>query len=512
MDDAATPTPTKAKKVPGLIDHLEFRALPARRITEETCRKFSYGIAEDQGEPIQVAQYWRDGAVVAQKIRRRDKTFVLLGNGKNLPLFGMHLWSGGGKIVVVTEGEIDAMSVSQAQDNKWATVSIPNGASSAAASFRAHLEWLEGYEKVIIMFDQDTPGREAAQAAAEVLSPGKAYIAHLPLKDANECLKADRAADIRHAIWNASPWRPDALLAGSELLERVMAYKAPEGVQSPWKGLEAMVPVLHRPALTVITAGTGVGKSTLTRALEWHLIKAGENIGCLHLEENVLKSALGIVGYELGKRVDLGVEGVKREDLEKAFAATAGRAGVFFYDSFGSTAAENILSRIRYLAKGCGCRYIILDHLSIVVSGLDIVDERKAIDVLMTGLRTLVQETGIHLFVVVHLSRSSTDVEGGGEITLRMLRGSQAIAQLSDNVWALERDQQAEGTARDVSLLRVLKNREWGITGIACGLLFDRRTGRLVEVPPDYGKEAPKDDEFSDTPAPTTPQTEEADF
>lgn len=483
-----TDAPERAPKaaVAGLINDLDFRAIASRGIDEATARKFSYGIGKDhRGNPVQVAQYFRDGAVVAQKIRGRDKAFSVLGGGHKMPLYGQHLWGSTGRMVVVTEGEIDALTVSQLQDNKWPVVSLPSGAQAAAATFKQHLAWLEGYEKVIIMFDMDEPGQAAAQLAAEVLTPGKAFIASLPLKDPNDCLLAGKGEDVRKAIWNASPWRPDAILAGSDLWERVKSRKAPEGVPWPWESLNGRGALLAmtRPAIHTLVAGTGSGKSTICRALEHHLISLGENVGCLHLEEDPEHTAMGIVGYELGARIDMGHAGVDPASLAAAFARTAGRDGVFFYDSFGSTSVDNILAKVRYLAKAGACNYVILDHLSIVVSGLAVADERKAIDLAMTQLRTLVQETGIGLILVSHLSRGEgKDPEKGGEVSLKMLRGSQAIAQLSDTVSAIERDQQGTDDERNLSLWRILKCRLTGSTGPCTKLLYDRDTGRLADV------------------------------
>ena len=58
--------------------------------------------------------------------------------------------------------------------------------------------------------------------------------------------------------------------------------------------------------------------------------------------------------------------------------------------------------------------------------------------------------------------------------------GSAGIAQLSDMVIGLERNQQ-DAEERNKTQLRVLKNRFSGQTGIACQLDFDIETGLLTE-------------------------------
>jgi twinkle protein len=119
-----------------------------------------------------------------------------------------------------------------------------------------------------------------------------------------------------------------------------------------------------------------------------------------------------------------------------------------------------------------------------VVSAQENADERKAIDAIMTNLRALVQELGIGLFLVSHLRRTQGRAhEDGGQISLNELRGSQAIAQLSDMVIGLERDQQAENEdKRNTTTVRVLKNRYAGLTGACCYLSYDRFTGRMSET------------------------------
>lgn len=138
------------------------------------------------------------------------------------------------------------------------------------------------------------------------------------------------------------------------------------------------------------------------------------------------------------------------------------------------------------MAQGCECSWIVLDHLSIVVSGLGDGDERRLIDNAMTALRTLVQETGVGLILVSHLKRPSGDRghEEGAVTSLSQLRGSHAIAQLSDMVISLERDQQGEQS--NTTTVRVLKNRFSGETGIACHVQYNPETGRLLECNPEF--------------------------
>jgi len=513
-EDASVPASRKTKIADyNFLDGLTFDGLPKRGINAETCRKWGYGVGKNKrGVWVQVAQHYKDGTLVAQKLRDTEKNFTWLGDVKAVePLYGMRLWPAKGKMVVITEGELDALSVSQLQDNKWPVVSVCNGAQTAHKEVAKALEWLNGFEKVVLMMDDDEPGRAAAQACAAVLPPGKAFIAKLPMKDANACLMDGKGKDVLTAIWNAAPWRPDAVLSGADIWDRIRNYKGPVGEPWPWKHMDGLLPLMPHPAIITCLAGSGSGKSTVCRAIEHHLIVRGQNVGALHLEESAERTAIGIVGYEMGKRLDVSMKGVDPGELERAYAETAGRDGVFYYDSFGSVDPDTIISKIRYLVKACGCRYVVLDHLSIVLSGLDVANERQAIDQTMTKLRQLVQELDFCLFLVCHLKKSSGSKphEEGGEVSLQDARGSHAIVQLSDLVLGFERNQQADDEAeRNRITVRVLKNRQWGSTGPACRLVFDTLTGRLLDYPKDYGDDPA--DEFEKGTAPVDGETVDA--
>jgi twinkle protein len=173
-----------------------------------------------------------------------------------------------------------------------------------------------------------------------------------------------------------------------------------------------------------------------------------------------------------------------QEEKDDAFKATLGTDRIFMFDHFGSSSIDNIVNRVRYLSRVTDCQYIFLDHVSIIVSAQDNGDERKAIDEIMTKLRTLVQETEISLIIVSHLKRpDKKGHEEGASTSLAQLRGSGSIAQLSDMVLGLERNGQADDpTVRNTTHVRVLKNRFAGITGKACQLLYDLDTGRMTET------------------------------
>jgi twinkle protein len=474
-----------------MID-VTFSPLKKRGISEDTCRVWGYGVSEYNGQSVQVAQYYKDGTIVAQKLRFPSKDFVTLGDFKDVGLYGQHLWRDGGKMVTVTEGEIDALTVSQLFGNKWPVVSIPTGAAGAVKSFQKSLEWLETFETVNIMFDDDDAGRKAARECALLLTPGKARIGRVQgFKDANEALQAGAGAKVVDAVYGAKVYRPDGVVMGSDLWDAVITEDQAESVEYPWTKVNEKLLGIRRGELVVLTSGTGIGKSSVCRELICHLIRAGKKVGLLMLEESVKRTGRNLMGIHLNCPPYWWDErGISEQQKREAFEATVSK--VVMFDHFGSVDPENLLARVRYMTKALGCEYVFLDHLSIVVSGLGDGDERRLIDNAMTSLRSLVEETQIALFVVSHLRRPDGDRghENGAQTSLAQLRGSHSIAQLADAVIGLERNQQDEDNA-NLLTMRVLKNRYTGETGLAGGLRWYRDSGRLAEV-----EELPVNEDF----------------
>jgi len=463
--------------------HGEHNPLPKRKLSLETTKLFDYQIADFNGQKVHVANYKDDkGYVVGQKIRFANKDFLFLGDAKKASLYGKNLWRDKGKMLVITEGEIDAMSVSQAFGNKYPVVSVRSGAAGAKKDIQRNIDWLERFETVVFMFDQDDAGRKAAEECAILLSPGKAKIAKLPVKDASDMLQEGRVKELIDAVWGAKAFRPDGIVSGTELWDLVSSEETAESVPYPYNGLNEKTLGARRGEIVTITAGSGIGKSAMTREIAYHLIKMGHTIGYIALEESVKRTALGLIGLELNKPVHISMEGVTKDDLRDAYTHTVGSGRVFLYDHWGSTDTDNLLQRVRYLVRGCGCDYIFLDHLSIVVSGMDGGDERRIIDNTMTRLRTLTEELQCGMFLVSHLKRpEGKGHEEGAHTSLAQLRGSAAIAQLSDMVIGLERNQQ-DTENPNMTTVRVLKNRWTGDTGIACHLDYNKETGRMTET------------------------------
>jgi twinkle protein len=455
-----------------------------RRITKTTMEK--YGVVRDNSK-YYFPYYDKDSVLVAAKVRPVDrKDFSAVGSWKAATLFGQNLFPSGGKYLTITEGEFDALAAFQMTGSKWPVVSIRNGAASAVKDCKAQYEYINSFENIVICFDGDDVGRKAARDVAEIFGAKcKLFKPDTNYKDACDWLADSKESQFVSRWWASEPFTPDGLINGNSLWDMVSEPVAKADCLYPWTGLNTLAGGIRKGELVTITAGSGLGKSQILREIMFHVLNNTEdNIGLMFMEESVKRTALSMMSLAVDAPLHLPETVITDEERRLSFDKTMGTDRLYFFQHFGSSSIENIVNRVKYMAKGLGCKYVALDHLSIIVSSQENGDERKAIDAVMTALRTLVQETNICLFVISHLRRpTGTGHEDGASTSLSQLRGSGAIAQLSDIVIGAERNGQADDPReRNTTQLRVLKNRWSGDTGPACKLIYNKESGRMYET------------------------------
>lgn len=461
----------------------EVKALTKRGISEDTCAKWGYKIGTKGGKPVQIASYITDGQIVAQKLRFADKTFTVLGEGKKLGLYGQHLWRDGGKKVVITEGEIDALSVSQVQNNKWPVVSVPNGAQGAKKALQANLEWLEGYDEVILMFDNDEPGNLAIEECTSLFTPGKCKVARLPLKDANEMLTKGRGAEIINAIWDAKVYRPEAVLGVMDAFEE--AAKVPEmGIPWPWPSLTELTYGIQRKTSYYLGAGVGIGKTNWAKELQsWLVNVQGKTVGVFMLEEAVGKTLKGIAGKFAGKPFHKPNGTFTQEELRSAIAALDGK--VFLYNHATSgTDWDSIKKAIRYMVVSCGVQDIFLDNLTVMVAHLPASEANDEVNRIAKEVSNLMQELDFTLYGFSHLNPPSTGAphERGGKVLESQFTGSRGLMRFGNYMLGIERNKDPELSEdeRNLASLVLLKDREYGSVG-RIPLYYNAKTDQFLE-------------------------------
>ena len=460
-----------------------------------------YGYYKTPNDVHCINHYDVDGNLVAQKFRYKDKTFSWKGNAKAAVPFGMNKWRSGGKRIVITEGEIDCLSVAEALGGKYPIISVNNGAAAAKRDLKEHLEFINSYDEILLAFDNDEAGKKAIQECSGLFTPGKVRTVDLgEYKDFNELLQKQGKQGVIKYYYETKLYTPSGIVNANEggfdaFFEDITSDAV---YDTQFSKLD-----VSKGAITTIVSGSGMGKSTLTREIGYDLLMRHDlTVGHVALEENNSVSKRAYVGINLNEQLikkkhwqEFKQGEGNEEKLRKAYKDVIGTDRLYLYNHFGSLDSDSLLSKLRYLAVGAGCDFIILDHISIVVSGLDDMgdNERRVIDVLMTKLRSLVEETGVGMILVSHLKRPPGEKghEDGVQTRLAHLRGSGSIAQLSDSVIGIEGNQQ-DASNSNKRIIRCLKDREGGETGIMGGAVYIKEQGRLL---PDVIEEGVFDDE-----------------
>lgn len=475
-----------AKEASFILDSAKYtyQYLPLRGIDTDTMAKYNVKTkVNEDGRPIAIGFVYPDGCT---KIRDLDKKeFHWSKETEHQPcLFGRDRFSGSeNRSVVITEGELDALSLYQILHIPVVSVSSASAGVRDCISDRAYLN---SFERVYLAFDGDLPGREAASRVAKLFDFNKLYqIKFDKYKDANEYLQHGEDQALR-ALWvNAKRYQPENIVSDLPEFEKILAEAPKQGVPYPFPSLNELTYGIRTSESVLLTAQEGIGKTELMHAIEYQLLKGTtDNVGAIFLEEPKRRHLQALAGLELQRPVHLPDCGCPDSEISAALRKVVGQDGrLHVYSHFGSDDPESLLDTIRFMVTALNCRYVLLDHITMAVSGLAGDDERRALDYLSTRLEMMVKELDFALIMVSHVNDDGKT------------RGSRYISKVADIRIDLKRDVEAfDPVARNTTELSVSKNRFSGKTGAACKLLFNPKTYSLSEIEDDVWK--PANDNF----------------
>lgn len=411
-------------------------------------------------------------------MRGEKKDFIWEGDAGAAVPFGQNFFPKGGRKITLVEGQDDAMAVFQMSGSKYPVWSA-DSAQQALKQVKDSYEYLNSFEEIVINFDNDkgrpdgkNPGQDAAVAVANLFPIGKVRILSLPdFKDANDYLINGLAQKYVDAWWRAPSYTPSGLKYGKDMWDEVSTEHNYETVFYPWESTNHFTYGIRLSEVVLITADTGVGKTSIIKKIEHKLIKEGKSVGLLHLEEPNKDTALGLMAIEAQKPLHLPDTRalVDKDELRKYFDTVVNHDRLVIWDHFGSNSVDEVINKIRHMAA-LGCKYIVLDHLSIVVSDQS-GDERKQLDEISTKLKMLCMELNIAIIAVIHQNRQ-------GQI--RASAGPEQIANIIFKAW---RDkEEIDPWRRNVTKMVCQKNRFCGRTGPMTWLWYNEETGDLEEL------------------------------
>ena len=469
------------------LDTLSSYPINSRGISKEVVEYFSVkmGFDEDRKPASHYYPYTRNGKTVAYKERKLPKEFRVHGDFKNVELFGQSLFSGG-RTLVICEGEIDTLSVAQAFKEYKNTIYPVVGMASAAdtTAILRHRDWINSFNNVILMLDQDDAGQKAVDTIAKMIKTGKAKVAKLPEKDANETLMKRGKDAILRAVWDAQEWSPAGIVMGEDIWDQFMARQEVESIPYPncLSGLNTKLGGMRYGEITLFTSGTGSGKSTVIKEIILDLLERTEDrVGLISLEESVGDTAEKFISMQLNRPIQ-DPPPLSEEEMRTGFDKVFGDERLVLLDHQGSVGDSSLIDKIEYMCL-MGCKYLVLDHITIAVSeGSEGLSGNEAVDKVMSDLLKVVKRHNVWLGLISHLRKAQggKSFEEGNLASIDDIKGSGSIKQISFDIIAFARNLVAEDEEeRNTIRFRVLKSRITGRTGDAGAAIYDSRTTRL---------------------------------
>lgn len=482
-----------------LID-VTHQDLKKRKIPEGITRQYRYGIGVDsKGATCQVANYYnKDKELIAQKLRYPDKTFKFIGNSKEALLYGQHLWSGSGKKLVITEGEIDALSVATAFDGKYPVVSLKNGAQAAKREISQNLEWISGYDEVYLWFDNDEPGKKAVEECTRLLPADKVRIIRdVDYKDANEVLTYKGKGGVVNTFYNAEKYKPDDIVSPMDLIDTV-TEPISMGFPYYYENLTKLLYGRRFGEVVTVGAGVSIGKTDFVMSQLAFDIKQGWKVAAFMLEQSTKETLLRTAGKVDG--IHYHIPNIEFDKGQLTSTVKSFQDHLYMFDNFGSNDWETIQEKIRYMFHNYGCRIFYIDNLTAL--NAHAADERRNLDALMAEVAGIAKELDIWVMLVSHLNPPKTGAshEAGGKTEQGQFTGSRAIMRWSYAMLGIERNTLHEDPLeRNKGLIRVLKDRFSGsATGNTVGFRYDGETGLVYEMEDSFEIEATEASSDSD--------------
>jgi len=466
------------------------RGCQERGITKTIAEHYGVRVDYDSNRNISAYHYpyYNADTIVAYKTRTLPKQFKTVGDFKNVWPFGCQSFGAGGKRLVITEGEFDAMSVAQASLDHYNKIypAISIASASNLKSLLQAREWIRSFEEVVLFFDNDVAGKKAIKDAANIIGIDKVKVVSTTAKDPCDLYAASGAAGVLRVIWDAQPFSPAGIVVGHDpVWEQYLARRSTESVAYPacLTGINDKTKGMRFGEITLFTSGTGSGKSTVIKEIVLDLLdKTEDKIGMISLEESVGDTAEKFIQMKLQR--NLQEYDVPLEEQEEASRAVFGTEQLVLLDHQGSVGDESLIDKIEYMAL-MGCKYLILDHITIAVSeGAEGYTGNEAIDKVMSDLLKLTKKHNIWLGVISHLRK----VQGGGSTfeqgklpSMDDIKGSGSIKQISFDIIGFARDMANENEEiRNTINFIVLKSRFTGKTGPAGHAKYNHDTTRLA--------------------------------
>lgn len=487
--------------------------LADRKLSLQTCEKYNVRTTEFTGslagqelnkDLIRIFPIYKNGKVVKQKIKSvRDKSIqAQRGDTKYNGLFGQSSFSPTEKLgIVITEGEEDAMAAYQMSG--LPAISITGGATGSEKQLLENIEWLSGWREIYLCMDNDDKGREAVEKYSSIFEPGKVKNVILPLKDANEMLKAERGEEFKKLLWSAEIIKPSTIVFPNELREKILS-PPPYGAPWPWEFMTKVTYGNRKGEVYIIGAAPSIGKTQIVYQIITQHTGDGLKVGLFDLERQPEQTMQRMISGLISKKIYLpNCPNFDKKEVNDYIDLLADRVALY-RPSSGKLTIDTILINIRYLNKAYGMGFFVIDNLTAL--GADVYTKQHEFAAYAIGKFVQVaRELNVTIFIINHLTKShvalnaditmpddyeyNTNKKGltwdTGRIPLMDdLYGGMRGCALADYVISCARNRMSSDDEEKRTIhVKFLKTRfESEFEGHVFKVIYDRETGQLREV------------------------------
>lgn len=475
------------------------RGLPHRGLRDDIANYYGIRVGLSQSDANTITHiyypYVKHGTVTAYKERRvSDKKFTAIGDMKNTELFGqLQAKATGAKRLYVTEGEDDCMILFQAlldnsKGTKWeaflpAVVSVPSGAGSAVKALSEQAQFIDSFDEIILVMDNDEAGENGVDKALQILPLQKTKIAKLSMKDPCEMYSAGKQVElVKIVLWKTQAPKIASVATARDIKND--AKTAPAwGHPWPWKSLTQLTYGLRDQSIIGIGAGVGVGKSSF-----WHqtqevlLFSEGAKCGLFMLEEPNRVTLKKLASKHTGIDFTNPEGHFTQEQLDAAIDKIPD--DLCIYRHRGTKDWADVKLAIKHMVLVEGVKFIFIDPLTALVAHLSSSEANDELNHIFGELAGMIEDLEFTVLYGAHLNPPKTGPshEEGGRVLLAQFTGSKAMIKWSHLIFGLERNTQAESILeRNTATLRLLKDRDFGRSGERVILHYDANSGRLLE-------------------------------
>ncbi len=434
-----------------------------RKIDLETMKAF--GVESKQGVRFHAdgvtsdayfLPYLRVGKLIHWKmigVQRNDKgkKLITVSPGTEPCLFGWQTIKEDARSVVITEGEIDALTGHQYGYN---CLSVPFGGGGGGKQKWIEYEYpyLERFEEIFLCLDQDSEGKAATEEISKRLGAERCKVVTLPKKDLNECLLAGISKQqIDAAFQAAKSLDPLELKTAADFRTKVHERFYPLGGEEPghplpWAGTQNKIR-FRSGELSIWTGINGHGKSQILGHCMLEVMKSGGKVCIASMEllpdlllQRMIRQTTAMRCPSTGY-IDASLDWLNEDRL-------------WLFGVTGTTAWERVLEVFRYARKRYGVDTFVVD--SLMKCGIA-EDDYKTQKLFMDKLCDFKTEYECSVHVVMHPRKAQDESKPLGKLDIK---GTGALSDLADNTFSVWRNKPKEQTVERLDKLADLDEKQ----------------------------------------------------